>query len=607
MSIRNTVRPTLLALVASMAAMGYAGGVCADDNQDTAAMKEQMRILMQRIDDLTRQVQELSKQQGQAPAVVAVPPSAPAGTITAPASAPVAAAAPAVAAAAAEPRFDAFMKDFKASAGEPKLAAFLKGFYGTLDVSFDDTTKGINGLTADAYSLANPANPAGGYVNNGPKGQQQVGRLGYMPALSTNKSQIGYRFAHQIDDTDINFMVQVETSLAITASPGLKTSYTQQSNVVQGAIGLGDTFVGLGNDTWGKLKFGTTYAPYKKSTDRMNPFSGMLGDYAAVMGNTGGDNRVEFGTRLDHSVWYESPKIANMFSFDLLWSPGQNRTYDNVVQSAGSPDCSGGNTPGSGNLLLNCDDGGFGDAYSADLRFDAGGFYATVAYEMHRGVNRNSDGIGANNPIYGYLVSAGSPLIDFNGFNAIVAEYTGYAGVASPAYLTDIADETAFKVGAQYAFAFGLTASAIWEELHRNLPQDLEFQNERQRNGLWFALSQDFTSKDNVSVGWAHAGRSVGDPGGQHNYDPLNTNDSADMFTVAWKHQLDKHLTWYVDSALTNNHGNAHYDIGAGGRGLTTDCHDGTNTIITDYSSAGPTTWGGCHIMGYSTGMNYKF
>jgi predicted porin len=602
MSIRNAARPVLVALASSMAVMGYCGGAYADDTQDNAALKEQMRIMMQRIDELTKQVQDLSKKQEQPPpTVVAVPPSP--TPVPAPATAPV----PAVAAAPPEPKFDAFMKDFKATAGEPKLAAFLKGFYGTLDVSFDDTTKGINGLTADAYSLANPANPASGYVNNGPKGQQQVGRLGYMPALSTNKSQIGYRFEHAIDDTDINFMVQVETSLSITASPGLKTSYTQQSNVVQGAIGLGDTFVGLGNDRWGKLKFGTTYSPYKKSTDRMNPFSGMLGDYAAVMGNTGGDNRVEFGTRLDHSLWYESPKIADMLSVDVLWSPGQNRTYDNVVQSAGSPDCNGGNSPGSGNLLLNCDDGGFGDAYSADLRFDVGGFYATVAYEMHRGVNRNSDGIGANNPIYGYLVSSGSPLIDFNGFNAIVAEYPGYASVASPAYLTDIADETAFKVGGQYVFAFGLTASAIWEEMHRNLPQDLEFQNERQRMGLWFALSQDFTSRDNVSVGWAHAGRSEGDPGGQHNYDPLDTNNSADMFTVAWKHKLDKHLTWYVDTALTNNHGNAHYDIGAGGRGLTTDCHDGTNTIITDYSSAGPTTWGGCHIMGYSTGMNYKF
>jgi len=599
MSIRDSLKPVLVALAASMAVGAYSAGANAEDTQDNAALKEQMRILMQRIDELTKQVDALSKQQQQK--LPAAAPSTPAGTAPAPAVAAVPA--------PPEPKFDAFMKDFKATGGEPKLAAFLKGFYGTLDVSFDDTTKGINGLTAYSYSLANPNNPNGGFVNNGPKGVQQVGRLGYLPALSTNKSQIGYRFSHPIDDTKVDFIVQVETALAITASPGLKTSYTQQSNVVNGAIGLGDTFVGVQNKDWGKLKFGTTYAPYKKSTDRMNPFSGMLGDYAIVMGNSGGDNRVEFGTRLDHSLWYESPKIAGMFSFDLLWSPGQNRTFDNVVQSAGSPDCNGSNNPGSGNLLLNCDDGGFGDAYSADLKFETGGFYATVAYERHRDVNRNSDGIGSNNPIYGYLVSINSPLLNISGFNALVLEYPTYASVAggSPAYLTDIADESAFKVGAQYAFNFGLTASAIWEDMHRFVPQDLEFQNERQRNGTWVALTQDFGSKDSVSAGWAHAGRTPGDPGGQHNYNPFSTDDTADMYTIAWKHRLDKQLYWYIDSALTLNHGNAHYDLGGGGRGLTTDCHDGTNTIVTDYSSAGPTTWGGCRLMGFSTGLDYKF
>jgi predicted porin len=573
------------ALAGILLIAGYPAAGFADEAADNAALKEQMRILMQRIDDLSRQVDSLQKQQASAQPAAPTPAAVPTPAPAAPAPMLAKAAPP------AEPKFDRFIKDF----------------YGTLDVSLDDTTKGINGLTAYSYSLANPANPNGGFVNNGPKGQQQVGRLGYMPALSTNKSLIGYHTEHKIDDSNVDFIIQVETSLAITASPGLKTSYTQQSNVVQGAIGLGDTFVGLQNSTWGKLKFGTTYAPYKKSTDRLNPFSGMLGDYAAVMGNTGGDNRVEFGTRLDHSIWYESPKIADVFSFDFLYSPGANRTFDNVVQSAGSPDCSGGNEPGSGNLLLNCDDGGFGDAVSADLKVEAGGFYGTVAYELHKGVNRNSDGIGANNPIYGYLVSSGSPLIDFNTFNTLVAEYPGYATVASPPYLTDIANEWAFKVGAQYSFAFGLTASAIWEDMHRDVPQDLEFQNERQRNGTWLALTQNLGQKDSVSGGWAHAGRTPGDPGGQHNYNPFSTDDSADMFTLAWKHRLDKQLYWYVDSALTLNHGNAHYDIGAGGRGLTTDCHDGTNTIITDGSSAGPTTWGGCRIMGFSTGLDYKF
>jgi predicted porin len=566
----------LVALTACAATCVFGGNVYAGDAQSDTALKEQMRIMQQRIEELSRQVESLT-QKAAAPQAAATP---------APPPAKVAKEAP---------------------PAEPKFEKFLKGFYGTLDVSFDDTTKGINGLTAYSYSLVDPTNPNSGYVQGPAKGTQQIGRLGYMPALSTNKSQIGYRNTHKIGETDMEFILQVETALSLTAAPGLRTSNTQQSNVVTGAIGLGDTFLGIQNKEWGKLKFGTTYSPYKKSTDRLNPFSGMLGDYAVVMGNSGGDNRVEFGTRLEHSIWYESPKMANVFSVDLLVSPGQNRTFDNLIQSAGSPDCSGGNQPGSGNLLLGCDDGGFGTAYSADLKFESGGFYATAAYEIHKDVNRNSDGIGSNNPIYGYLFSTNSALLDFNTFNTIVSEFPGYAGVASPGYLTDVGDEAAYKIGAQYAFHTGTTVSGMWERMTRKLPSGLEFQNERQRNGSWFAVSQEIGPKDIVSAGWAHAFKTSGDPGGQHNYNPLAPANTADMYTLAWKHQLDKQLTWYFDTALTINHGNAHYDLGAGGRGLTTDCHDGTNTVIADGSSAGPTTWGGCREQGISTGLNYKF
>ena len=79
------------------------------------------------------------------------------------------------------------------------------------------------------------------------------------------------------------------------------------------------------------------------------------------------------------------------------------------------------------------------------------------------------------------------------------------------------------------------------------------------------------------------------------------------MYTIAWTHKLDKQLSWYVDGAMTVNDGNAHFDIGAGGHGVKTDCHDGTNTVFTDFSSAGPTTWGGCRELGISTGLDYKF
>ncbi|MGO9995138.1 MAG: porin [Steroidobacteraceae bacterium] len=574
-------KPLVMALTACAATCTIGSVVHADDAQDTQALKEQMRIMRQQMDALQKQIDTMSSKQ-------AKPSGAPGATagIEGPA------------------------KPMEVS--EPKFEKFVKGFYGTLDVSLDDVTKGIRGLTADSYSYAGGA-PGTGYVNNGPKGTQIVGSVGWLGDLSTNKSVLGYRGSHKIDGSDIDFIFQIETQPAITSSPGLATSYTAQSDITKGGIGYGDTYVGLSNNAWGKLKIGTTYSPYKRSTDRMNPFSGMLGDYAVVMGNTGGDNRVEFGTRLDHSIWYESPKLGGVASFDLLVSPGANRTYNNVVQSSGSPDCSGGNVAGSGNLPMNCDDGGFGTAYSADLKFEYGGFYATAAWELHHNVNRNSDGIGANSPYYGYLVGLGngvSPLLDWGTYNAYATEY-GAAFVAangfSPPYLTDVADEWAIKGGVQYVFDFGLSLSGIYEWLKRDVPPALQFQDERTRMGTWFAASYDWSPRDNFSIGWAHAGATPGDPGGQHNYNPTSTGDQANMYTIAWKHHFDKNLYGYLDAADTVNDGNAHYDIGAGGRGVTTDCHDGTNTVFNDYSSAGPTTWGGCHEIGVSMGMNYKF
>jgi predicted porin len=595
MLIRSKAKPRLAALAAMatiLAGVGYAGTAAADDK----ALADQVKVLMQRVEDLTKEVQSLKKAPAQAPA------QGPAQT---------AGAAPA----AGKP----------AAPAEPKLDAFMKGFYGTLDVSFDDTTKGMNGMVAyhllpdgSGVDLANPKNGGAG----------PVGRVGMMPALSTNKSQIGYRGEHNIGSSDIKLIYQVETALAITASPGLKTSQYQQSNVVNGAIGLGDTFVGFAGKDWGRVKFGTFYSPYKKSTDRLNPFSGMLGDYSVIMGNSGGDNRVEFGTRLDHSFAYESPKFGGVFSFDVLYSPGQNRTYDNVVQSSGSPDCNGGNMPGSGNLLLNCDDGGFDNAFSVDVQFEYEGFYATAAYEIHKNVNRNSDGIGSNSPQYNTLlgntgftgtvnpdgsVTCNDPtgLLDCATAQLLVSEFPQWAtvGGGTPPYLTDIGDEKALKFGAQYKFGFGLAVSAAWEHLTHDIPAAFQFQNERQRNGSWLALSQDLTPNDNISAGWAHAGKTPGDPGGQHNFNPnpQATDNTADMYTLAWKHKFDKQVYWYLDWAVTINHGNAHYDIGAGGRGLTTDCHDGTNATYIDYGSFGNTTWGGCRPMGFSTGVNYKF
>jgi predicted porin len=588
----------LIALAACAANFLVQGSALADDAQENKALKEQMRQMMQRMDALQKQVEALQNKQAAPPPVVTAPPAAPPATTTGPAVA-------------------------KQAPPEPAFEKFAKGFYGTLDVSTDYATKGMSELGAYHYEGYPPAVP-GVYAQLGQK-VGPVGRVGWQADLSTNKSVLGYRGSHTVPGGDFDFIYQIEVQPAITSAPGASTGYTAQSNITKAGIGYGNSFVGVSNNAWGKLKFGTTYTPYKQSTDRMNPFSGMLGDYAVIMGNSGGDNRVEFGTRLDHSMWYESPKFGGLVSFDALFSPGQNRTPYNEAQSSGSPDCAGGNVPGSGNLPLACADGAFNNAWSFDVKFETGPIYVTAAYEIHQGVNRSSDGIGSNSPYYASLYNitnivdpasgavlastctTTSPLIDCGSYNAYAAEYPQPATFGSPGLLNDVVNETAFKVGAQYTFDFGLALSGIYEDLRRDLQPNMEWQNERQRMGFWFAATQDLTPKDNLSIGWAHAGATPGDPGGQHNYNPNSVQDYANMYTAALKHRFDKNLYWYFNIAETVNHGNAHYDLGAGGRGVTTDCHDGTTQAFIDYSSAGPTTWGGCHLIGVSTGLHYTF
>src|ERR1700692_1067497 len=139
-------KPMLVALAACAASVAFNGIVFADDAQ-TQALKDQMRIMQQQMQDLQKQIESLSKKQ-------AAPP---------PAAGPPAGAGPSVA------------KEKPAAPAEPKLEQILKGFYGTLDVSFDDVTKGIRGLTAYSY----PTSGAPPYVATGPKGTQIVGSVGY--------------------------------------------------------------------------------------------------------------------------------------------------------------------------------------------------------------------------------------------------------------------------------------------------------------------------------------------------------------------------------------------------------------------------------------------
>ena len=469
--------------------------------------------------------------------------------------------------------------------------------YGQFDVSVDAATKDAKGL---------PVVPANTILTGTP-GDMPVGNFGWMPDISTNISYLGVRGFQRIGHQPFNFVYQFEAGIDISAAAGTKQSNSNLSNQVNGSLFSRNSFIGVSSHDYGAIKVGKSDGPYKNSTAAFNPFSGMWGDYSVIMGNSGGDNRVEFGTRISHAIWYESPKFGGGFQFNVMFAPGQNRANDSSNLSAGESDCAGGNDPTSGgNPLVSCSDGAFSNAVSTNLSYTNGPLYITGAYEFHQNVNRSSDLAGA----YGIpIVGAGQDCSVFTtGTGSIVS-----GAIATQQCLEDTANEDAMKLGIMYTFPTKTTVGVIGERLHRYTPADIEFQNERSRYGSWLVVSQELSPMDSLHFGWAHAFRSPGNPG-QHNDTTLQTTNGAiygptenqsDMLTAAWKHKYSENLIWYTNVAATFNGPDAHYDLGAGGRAVTTDCHDAATAPGGIEST--PHCWTGTTIVGVSTGLQWKF
>jgi len=440
----------------------------------------------------------------------------------------------------------------------PRIAAAQSDtglqFYGHLDLSIDYITKGI----AEGGSGGNPA-PA---PNT---------KTGWMPDISSNLSYFGFRGDHDIGG-GYKMVFQVETQIDVAATPGpspvSQTSPGNQDNKVQGALASRNSFLGIAGG-FGALKLGKTDAPYKLSTARMDPFSATVGDYNSIMGNTGGDNRAEFDTRLSHAMWYESPKWGGA-SFSALWAPGQNRATDNHLNAASEPDCTGGGGLGQGP----CNDGSFGDAFSVAGVYETGGLYAILAYELHQKANRTGD------------------------------EGSGIPGSANAGDV-GVGDERAYKVGIQYAFPTNTIVNLIFERMERHAPLDF---NERQRNGSWLAVTQKFGDNE-VNLGWAHAGKTPGQPGGA-SVDGINptgvlgpggsVDNESNMYSIGYKHHFDKRANWYAVYARQQNHAGGHYDLGASGHGVTTDCKDSP-------ANGGGFCFTGETLQAVSVGMMYSF
>ncbi len=360
--------------------------------------------------------------------------------------------------------------------------------------------------------------------------------------VSSNLSYLGVKAAKPLGSTGVSAIAQVETLVNISGTP-----------TETGGLGSRNSFVGL-QGNFGKIMLGKYDTPYKRSTAAMDPFASSVADYNSIMGNTGGDLRAEFDARLSHSIFWDSP-VINGFSANVLVSPGQ-KLMDlsggaNNAFPQGEKVCSGA-TPGSSGSLPDattnsCNDGAFGNAYSAAVNYENGPLFATAAYERHQSVNRSGD--------------------------------TG--GV--------VANESAAKVGVSYKIAAN-RVSAIYEKFFRGGGIDPTL-NERARNGYYLSDVYTFAPKWDAMLAWAHAGQTPGGP------DFGTLDDQANMYAVGLKYHMDVQTSFYAVATMLKQGAGAHYALGASGHGTP---------IASPRSDAGDTL-GGHTLTAVSAGMQYAF
>jgi predicted porin len=412
---------------------------------------------------------------------------------------------------------------------------------------------------------------------------------GTKAGISSNSSYFGIRARHNLSPygwEGWSIVAQMEAQIDVASAPTEKA-----------ALGTRDSFIGI-EGPWGAIKAGKSDTPYKKSTAAMDPFSGTLGDYNSIMGNTGGDNRAEFDWRMNHAIWYESP-IVQGFQFSALASPGQNYAQDNSDYSYGDYfQCNGASARGSGSNFPNssgavpgliggngCTDGSYGNAYSASLTYKNGPFNAIAAYELHEGVNRHGDDGLEPGPFFAPIFLADGSQV-----------------------FTGVHNEWAAKVGGGYRFNDGLgdvQLNAFYEWLRRDVtPMEQPF-NERSRDGV-FASATQYIGKWALSASYTHAFRTPGNPAMLSVNDPalagaatLQGNlfdDSASQYAVGARYRFNTWASWYIVATELVQGPGAHYCLGASGHGYQVCSRDAANDTI-----------GGATIKAATTGLTFDF
>lgn len=155
--------------------------------------------------------------------------------------------------------------------------------------------------------------------------------------------------ADKLDQWEVNtnssrLGVKGEEALGNGYSAVYKAEFGVDADTVSGLTGR-DRYLGL-KANWGTLKLGAFDSPLKTSQGGVDQFNDMT--------YTDMDNIVRGENRLDNSIGYESPKIADAITVKVTLQPGETTDGDD----------------------------GPADAISASVAYEAGGLYAALAVDQ---------------------------------------------------------------------------------------------------------------------------------------------------------------------------------------------------------------------------------
>lgn len=295
--------------------------------------------------------------------------------------------------------------------------------------------------------------------------------------ISSNTSRLGFKGNEDLGD-GLKAVWQIESLINIGTNAGAGTT-----------IGTRNTYVGLASDSMGTVVLGRHDTPYKISTRKFDIFGDGVADNRSIMGgNTVATQNVgqasagaSFDGRQDQVVAYISPKLGDMFTGAIA--------YVNLTPAA--------------NLATSAKS----SATSAAGMFDiAGGFYGSLAYEVH----------------------------DFAAANT---------GVKT--------NEKATKLGLGYtqdAFAVGFA----YEKTSDNL--GVAGANALGHNAYYLSGKYNVTASDAVKFAYTKAGQ-IG----------AVLNTGANQFSLGYDHAMSKRTTVYALYTKISNQSAAGYSLSNNG------------------------------------------